>query len=85
MITKFKIFESFNDDFKIGDYVRYHTWITADKSIFKIIDINPKNTVYGSDRPYKLYDIKDQTVYWANYMHIYLVPDYVVDAEKYNL
>lgn len=92
MITNFKIFESESNwlernEFKVGDYVRFHPLFASpsgDKSIYKIFAIEPKD-----HNSYKLIKIDDKciipTYYNANYFHIYLVPDYVMNSEKYNL
>jgi len=97
MITKFKLYEEKYSggiihkcttpipQYQIGEYVRFYSR-PSDKSLYKIIDIDKDQLNY---QPYTLIKIDDKnlvpTYYHANYVHIYLVPDYVIDSEKYNL
>ena len=92
MITRFKIFESihgWNYKFKIGDIVRHISDRYADE-MYKVVDIDydrdPDGFVY-SLKPYDGQgdeDNFDEIDLWSEDQML-LIPDYAIDAKRYNL
>jgi hypothetical protein len=74
-----------NYKFKLGDYVYIRDF--GENIIFQIIgiDLSDSEKEKGTDYVYRLQDIKNKTSMWGSTFRLTLVPDYEIDAIKYNL
>jgi hypothetical protein len=70
--------------FKLGDYVYDYGF---EKDIFQIIgiDLSASDREIGNDYVYRLQDIKTKQLKWGSTFRLTLVPDYEIDAIKYNI
>jgi hypothetical protein len=72
-----------NYQFRLGDYVYNNIYIDYKNDIYQIVGIDTSDT--DSAYPYRLLNIKTNEYNWGSKANLTLIPDYEIDAIKYNI